>query len=139
MPEERVEVQVQGVFACDEYPSQYRVVLRETGGRQLSVWVGALEAMSIFYAVEDQVPDRPNTHDAMLTCLTATGAAVEEAYINDLRDETYYALLRLRVNGRVEEIDVRPSDALSLAVRAKCPIYIRADISEHFAQAEAWP
>jgi hypothetical protein len=67
---------------------------------------------------------RPLTHDLMVNVLAALGAKVEKVVINDIRDNSYFAQITIRMNAKTFEIDARPSDSLAVAVRIKCPIYI---------------
>jgi len=131
MAEERVQVKVMGVYAQDdkeesdkETAVHHFVRFQDETGRSIHIFIGQFEAWAISLALEGVPPDRPYTHDAMLTCLAVAGATVEDACINDLRDETFYAVLTLRVGEQRHEVDLRPSDAVALALRAKCPLYI---------------
>ena len=121
MEQARTGVTVQGVFAYRDQPDVYYVVVYDSRERQTAIFVGSLEAFAISAALQFDPPERPLTHDTMLNLVTLTGGVVEEAYVNDLRDETFYAIIRVRVGAEVKELDVRPSDALALALRAKCP------------------
>jgi len=67
---------------------------------------------------------RPLTHDLMVNALKAVGGVIEKVVISDLKDNSYYAILTIRHQGKAHEIDARPSDSLALAVRVRCPIYI---------------
>lgn len=98
------------------------------------MFLGQFEAWSISLGLEGKAPDRPFTFDVMLTCLAVAGAAVEEVYINELRDETFYALVSLRVGDQAHQLDIRPSDAVSLAIRVKCPIFMNEEIIEAYAR-----
>ena len=130
---ERVEVKVAGVFTHQEakLPAQYSVVFRDGRGRRGPIWVGQFEAWAISYALEGETPARPMTHDLTMILLESAGATVMEAAITDLRDETFYASLTLRLeDGATREIDARPSDAVALALRARCPVFVAADVWE---------
>lgn len=131
MSNERVPVKVMGVFANDDKEKSDKeavihnfVIFQDEAGRRVQIFVGQFEAWAISLALEGPPPERPFTHDAMLNCLTVAGATVEEACISDLREETFYAVLTLRVGEQRHEVDVRPSDAVALALRAKCPLFI---------------
>src|SRR5687767_10470713 len=103
------------------------VVLRdpETGG-VLPVWIGAMEAQAIAFALHGVMMPRPMTHDLMASLITELRAEVEEVVVTDLRLNTYFAVVRLRVNGerRLRDVDSRPSDALALALRTGSPIRV---------------
>ena len=95
------------------------LVLRETdAGRLLMVWVGPWEASAIAMKLQGLTPERPLTHDLFAAALEGLGARVDRVIISALAEETFHARLLLEVDGRVVEVDSRPSDALALAVRA---------------------
>lgn len=126
MSDERVGIKIVGVYMHqeNERPAQHFVLYRDNQGRRMPIWIGQFEAWAISFALEGEPPERPMTHDMMLLILEATGTVMEEAYINDLRDETFYATVTLRrQDGETRVLDVRPSDAAAMAVRAKCPMY----------------
>lgn len=131
MSDERVPVKVMGVFANDNKEKSDKeavihnfVIFQDEAGRRVQIFIGQFEAWAISLALEGTHPDRPFTHDAMLNCLAVAGATVEEACINDLRDEVFFAIVTLRVGEQQHAVDVRPSDAVALALRAKCPLFI---------------
>jgi bifunctional DNase/RNase len=103
------------------------VVLRdpESGG-VLPVWIGALEAQAIAFALHGVIMPRPMSHDLMANLISELRAEVEEVVVTDLRLNTYFAVVRLRVNGdrRLRDVDSRPSDALALALRTGSPIRV---------------
>ncbi len=91
------------------------VLLRESSGeRYLPIWVGAVEATAIAFAQQGVVPPRPLTHDLLKDVLDATGHALTEVQITEVRDGVFYALLIL---GDGVEVSARPSDSIALALR----------------------
>lgn len=92
----------------------------------LPIWIGPAEAQAIALALHGVVVPRPMTHDLMASLLAELRAEVEEVVVSDLRNNTYYGLVRLRVAGekKIREIDSRPSDALALALRTGAPIRV---------------
>jgi bifunctional DNase/RNase len=107
------------------------VLLRDPeSGSILPIWVGMAEAQAIAMALHGIVPPRPMTHDLMAALLTELGAKVEEVVVHDLRDRTYFGLVRLRVAGEntARSVDSRPSDALALALRTGAPIRVARKI-----------
>jgi len=110
---------------------QYRVVLsdRETG-RVLTIWVGQFEGGSITLGLEQTWTPRPLTHDLMAGIITQLNATVERIVITDLRDNTFFAIMYLALDGTTYEIDSRPSDAMALAVRMKCPVFVNRAIAD---------
>ena len=112
------ELDVVGVRV--EMPSNQPIVLlRETSGeRYLPIWIGTWEASAIAMKLQGLTPERPLTHDLFAAALEGLGARVDRVIISALAEETFHARLLLEVDGRVVEVDSRPSDALALAVRA---------------------
>ena len=118
------ELDVVGVRV--EMPSNApMVLLREVGGtRYLPIWIGAGEASAIANAQEGVVPPRPLTHDLMVDTLATLGHRLTEVHITELEGGTFYAVLL--VDG--VEVSARPSDAIALALRADCPIFVDAEV-----------
>lgn len=120
----------------------------------LPIWVGAYEANAIALEIEKIVPQRPMTHDLLRNMIIEIGLKAVKVVINDLRDNTFYALIELtdKKDGIVS-LDARPSDAIALALRLDCAIFVDQkvlDISsssqtenenaDEFAQSpEEWP
>jgi len=103
------------------------VVLREPqSGGVLPIWVGPMEAQAIALALHGVVPPRPMTHDLMASLISELRAEVEEVVVTDLRNNTYFGLVRLKVPGekKIRDVDSRPSDALALALRTGAPIRV---------------
>ncbi len=126
MPEERVAVTVASVSAG--VSETHSVVLQDDTGRQMRIYIGPCEAQALTLALSGVPPDRPQTYEALLACVTASGAAVAEACITALINETYHAQVLLTVGETSERVAMRPSDALNLAVRARCPLFVTATI-----------
>jgi uncharacterized protein len=104
--------------------SRHVVILKENGReRYLPIWIGPWEASAIAMRLQGLTPERPLTHDLFATALEAIDARVERVIISDLADETFHARLFLEHDGKVGEVDARPSDALALAVRVGAPIF----------------
>lgn len=101
------------------------VILKEVEAeRYLPIWIGPYEADAIALELQEVHVARPLTHDLLRNVIGDLGAAVTHIFINDLRDDTFFARIVLDVNGRHAEVDSRPSDAIALAVRAKCTIFV---------------
>jgi bifunctional DNase/RNase len=101
------------------------LLLQEVEGahRTLPIYIGAAEATAIAYALQGVVTARPMTHDLMRDLLSELGASVECVVITELRDRTFFAEIRLSLNGRSHEVSARPSDAIALATRLGTTIY----------------
>jgi uncharacterized protein len=110
--------------------TQHRVViLKEVDSeRYLPIWIGPYEADAIALELQEVPMQRPFTHDLLRSVIGELGASVTHVLINDLREDTFYARIVLDVQGRHAEVDSRPSDAIALAVRAKCPIYVEESV-----------
>ena len=104
-----------------EIHEQQVIMLKEVDGeRSFSIMIGIFEATSIDRRVKRLPTPRPLTHDLVASVIDSLGG--------ELRDHTYYAKLRIRMNGEMVEVDSRPSDAIALAVTAKVPIYVAEDV-----------
>jgi bifunctional DNase/RNase len=107
------------------------VILRDPDNKlNLPIWIGLLEATAMATELEGIKMARPMTHDLLRSIIGQVGAAVEWVEVTELRDNTYFALIYLRVNGQQLQIDARPSDAISLALRTKSPIYVAKQVLE---------
>ena len=101
------------------------VILKDTeGNRALPIWIGANEANAIAMEMERITTPRPMTHDLIRNILEGLKAKVSRIVVNDLRDNTFYAVIFLDVNGTEVAIDSRPSDAIAVALRVKAPILV---------------
>jgi uncharacterized protein len=107
------------------------VILRDPENKlNLPIWIGLLEATSMATELEGIKMARPMTHDLLRTVLEQMEATVEWVDVTELKDNTYFALIYLRVGDRQITIDARPSDAISLALRTKSPIYVAKAVLE---------
>ena len=120
-----VEVKV-GALIMDPNSSTPIVVLKGVDSEAiLPIWVGAYEANAIALEIEKIVPQRPMTHDLLRNLIIETGFRVERVTVNDLLENTFYALIDLIDDkGQTVSLDARPSDAIALALRSDCPIYV---------------
>jgi uncharacterized protein len=114
-----------------EIHEQQIIVLREVEGeRSFPIMIGIFEATSIDRRVKKLPSPRPLTHDLVAGVIDQMGGELRDIYISELRDHTYFAKLRIRLNGENVEVDCRPSDAIALAVTANVPIYVAEDVLE---------
>ena len=105
------------------------IYLKEVeGNRTFPILIGLFEASSIDRRVKRHHAPRPLTHDLLVNVVDSLGAELQDVVISDLKDHTYFAKLRIRLNGELVEVDSRPSDAIALAVTAKVPIYVAEDV-----------
>ena len=108
------------------------VLLREVGGsRYLPIWIGAVEATAIAFALEGVEPDRPLTHDLLQLLTSSLDVVVESVTVTELRDGIFYADLALkRHDGEGVVVSSRPSDAIALAARTQAPLYASPEVLE---------
>lgn len=104
------------------------VLLDEVGRRAVPIWVGKFEGEAIALGLREIEVPRPLTFTFMAKLLEASGAALQEIRIEALKDDTFYAVAKLRIGDKSQEIDARPSDALALAVRTGSPIYASEEV-----------
>ena len=106
----------------------------------LPIWVGAFEANAIALEIEKIVPQRPMTHDLLRNVIIECGLVASRVIVTDLQENTFYAVVELRDNeGEIVSMDARPSDAIALALRLDCPIYVEQrviDLSAASTQSE---
>jgi uncharacterized protein len=123
-----IELNLVGVRV--ELPTNQPIVLlrEREGERYLPIWIGAMEATAIAFALQGIPTPRPMTHDLMKNVLEEIGVHVERIVITELRDGTFYAELQMAQNGAKYQISSRPSDAIALAVRLNVPIYANEDV-----------
>lgn len=123
-----IELSLVGVRV--ELPSNQPIVLLKEveGDRYLPIWIGAVEATAIAFALQGIQTPRPMTHDLLRDVLTEVDIAVERIVISELVDQTFYALISLSSNGSSKEVSSRPSDAIALAVRINAPIFAAEDV-----------
>ncbi len=123
-----VEMKIRGLM-MDPVTNMPIVILKDTNGAaMLPIWVGIYEANAIALEIEKVTTPRPMTHDLIKNLLLGLETRVHRVVVNDLRDDTFYALIWLEKNGEVISVDSRPSDALALALRMDCPIYVDEEV-----------
>jgi bifunctional DNase/RNase len=120
-----IEVRVRGLM-MDPNSGSPIIILKDVNSETLlPIWVGAYEANAIALEIEKIATQRPMTHDLLRNLIVETGARVERIVVTELRDNTFFAVIELRnSNGDLSMLDSRPSDAIALALRADCPIYV---------------
>lgn len=125
-----IELSLVGVRV--ELPSNQPIVLlKETQGeRYLPIWIGAVEATAIAFALQGVETPRPMTHDLLRDILQESDIEVERIVINELVEQTFFAMIRMTTDGRSKEVSSRPSDAIALAVRINAPIFADEDVLE---------
>jgi bifunctional DNase/RNase len=92
--------------------------------------------LSIDNRVKGKQWPRPMTHDLICNMIDMLGGDLQDIYINELREHTYFAKLRVKRDGEIIEVDCRPSDAIAVAVTAKVPIYVAEDVIEEASEEQ---
>src|SRR5919202_2797894 len=123
-----IELNLVGVRV--ELPTNQPIVLlkEHDGERYLPIWIGAMEATAIAFALQGIVTQRPMTHDLLKNVLDETEVHVERIVITELKEGTFYAVIHMSRNGTGYEVSSRPSDAIALAVRVNVPIFANEDV-----------
>jgi hypothetical protein len=123
-----IELELVGVRV--ELPHNQPIVLlkERSGERFLPIWIGAVEATSIAFALQGVVTARPMTHDLMRDLLAGLHVAVDRIVVTELREGTFFAEIQMTQDGEMVTVSSRPSDAIALAVRATVPIYANESV-----------
>jgi len=106
------------------------IILKDVNSEtMLPIWVGAYEANAIALEIEKVAPQRPMTHDLLRNLIVEMGARVNRVVVTELRDNTFFAVIEMSsVDGTLLMLDSRPSDAIALALRADCPIFVDMEV-----------
>ena len=119
-----VEMKIRGLM-MDPVTNMPIVVLKDsTGNSVLPIWVGIYEANAIALEIEKVNTPRPMTHDLIKNLLMGLETNVRKVVVNELKDDTFYAVIWLDCDGQAIAVDSRPSDALAFALRVDCPIFV---------------
>jgi bifunctional DNase/RNase len=132
MPKKDDSIQMAvGGLTLDPVTKTPIVILKDTDNKlNLPIWIGLLEATAMATELEGIKMARPMTHDLLRSILGEVGGSIDSVEITELKENTYYALIFLKVGGRELAIDSRPSDAIALALRTKSPIYVAKEVLE---------
>jgi bifunctional DNase/RNase len=123
-----VEMKIRGLM-MDPVTNMPIVILRESDSETvLPIWVGVYEANAIALEIEKVSTPRPMTHDLLKNLLIGLETTVRKVVVTELKDDTFYAVIWLERGGEIISIDSRPSDALALALRMDCPIYVEDEV-----------
>jgi bifunctional DNase/RNase len=123
-----IEVQIRGLM-MDPVTNMPIVILKDVESEMvLPIWVGIFEANAIAIELEKTATPRPMTHDLLRDVARGLNARVTKVVVSELRDDTFYALVWMEQEGETLAIDARPSDAIALALRFDCPIYVNRDV-----------
>ncbi len=123
-----VEMKIRGLM-MDPVTNMPIVILKDVNGNQiLPIWVGVYEANAIALEIEKVSTPRPMTHDLIKTLLLGLGTGMRKVVVSELKDDTFYAVIWLERDGEIISVDSRPSDALALALRLDCPIFVEESV-----------
>ena len=123
-----VHMELKRIIISEVHDQQVIMLKEVEGDRSFPIVIGIFEATSIDRRVKGLPAPRPLTHDLLANTIELLGGELQDIYISELRDHTYFAKLRIRHSGELIEVDCRPSDAIALAVTAKVPIYVAEDV-----------
>ncbi len=130
-----VEMKIRGLM-MDPVTNMPIVILKDAGSDAvLPIWVGIYEANAIALEIEKVSTPRPMTHDLLKNLLVGLEALVRKVVVTELRDDTFFAVIWLERGSEIISIDSRPSDALALALRMDCPIFVEDEVLKNSKQA----
>jgi bifunctional DNase/RNase len=130
-----IEMEISRVLFRDDDDHQFVFLKEKTGERGFPIVIGSYEAAEIRRKLKDQAMQRPLTHDLIGRVLRTLGWRLERIVVNDLKQDTFFALLVLQNGEQTEEVDCRPSDAIALALQVKCPIFVEESVLDSVSQS----
>lgn len=123
-----IEMKIRGLV-MDQSTHAPIVILKDLASDTvLPIWVGLYEAQAIALEIEKSTTARPMTHDLLRNLVTGLNGTVERVVVTELRNDTFYAVVWMRQDGELVTVDARPSDAIALALRCDCPIYVSEEV-----------
>lgn len=130
MSEPLTEMKIEGLL-FDPRSNMYILLLKEIDGNNiLPIWIGRPEADSIALAIGKIATPRPLTHDLIKNVLDGLNVKATRIVVTEIVDNTYYAVIYVKKNGEEVPVDSRPSDAIAVAIRINCPIFVEKKIIE---------
>jgi len=123
-----VEMKIRGLMVDPSTNTPVLILKDPKSEAVLPIWVGPYEATAIWMEVEKSSTARPLTHDLLRNLVAGLNAHVQRVVVSELRGDTFYAVIWMEQNGEVVALDARPSDALALALRADCPIFVAEEV-----------
>ena len=135
-----IELKVKQVLEDSNTDTRIVVLKSDDGGETLPIWVGAAEGNAIRLAMEQVVTPRPMSHDLIRSFAEHLEVKIQRVVVTDVKSSTYYAAVHLLSKGVDRNLDARPSDAIALALRTHCPIYVTRDVLNRrtAANLDAW-
>jgi bifunctional DNase/RNase len=130
------EMKIRGLL-MDPSTNSPIVLLKDVNGEaMLPIWVGPFEANAIASEIEKVATPRPMTHDLLRSVIQQFGGEVKRVIVTELKESTFYAVIEIEHEGQRLVIDSRPSDAIALALRVDCPIFVRDEVIENSRSTE---
>ena len=135
----QIEMTIKGLMV-DPITNMPIIILRDKEGqRVLPIWVGVFEANAIALQIENVTTPRPMTHDLLKNVISDLRGRIEKIVVSDLKENTFYALIYLAMNGGTVAIDARPSDAIALALRTRAPIFVEDTVIDNAKTVDLVP
>src|SRR5438876_10313951 len=129
-----VEMKIRGLM-LDPVTNTPIVIVKDSGDAVLPIWVGVYEANAMALEIEKISTPRPMTHDLIKNVLAGLDAHVHKIVVTELKEDTFYAVIWMERDGRIISVDSRPSDALALALRVDCPIFVADEVLKNSKKA----
>jgi len=129
-----VPVELSRIIINEQSDQQIIVLKEQNGPRGFPIVIGIVEVFAIDRRLKGIKPPRPMTHDLLASVIESLGASIEKIVIDDLRNHTFFAKIHLRINGRIIEVDSRPSDAIALGAASDAPIFVAEHVFDKTAQ-----
>ncbi len=139
LPAGAVPCELARIMICETSDAQYIVLREKEGTRAFPILIGTYEALAINRGVAGQATPRPLTHELLLNVIEGLGGALQRIFVNDLKDDTFYARLFIERDGETCDIDARPSDSIALAVLRGVPIFVAEKVLAKVGQAAPPP
>lgn len=135
-----IEIKVKQVLEDSNTDTRIVVLKNDDGSETLPIWVGAAEGNAIRLAMEQVLTPRPMSHDLIRSFAEHLDVKIQRVVVTDVKSSTYYAAVHLVSKGIDRSLDARPSDAIALALRSHCPIYVTRDVLNRrtAANLDAW-
>ncbi len=125
-----IKVEVNSIRLEETSETPILLLLDPTTQKVLPIWIGTIEAVSIAYAQEGIIHNRPQTHDLLLNVIEALDSSINEVNISNIEDDTYYADIILNSQNGLISLSARPSDAIALALRSNIPVTVNEEVFE---------
>lgn len=135
----KIPVSLARIIINERSDQQYIYLKEKEGNRSFPIIIGIYEAAAIDRYLKNFITPRPLTHDLVFNVFDGLGAELKAITVTELKNDTFYAVLEVQKNGTTYEIDSRPSDAITLSIRAKCPIYVSQAVMDRVGMPEVPP